>query len=125
MKRDAGVIGLLAWGTGGLAVALSVLTLVSTARGKGLDDVELVASALLWLGLLAQGVIGVVLWSRAGREDGALFIPYLLTAVLVMPLALFWALGERSRYGTGVLAAGAVTEVVLVLRTWQIWVTGG
>ncbi len=116
---------ILAWGTGGLAVVLSVLTLLSTARGKGLDDVELVTSAVLWLGLLVQGVLGVVLWSRAERDDGALFIPYLLTAVLVMPLALFWALGERSRYGTGVLAAGAVTEVVLVLRTWQIWVTGG
>ncbi len=119
------MIGALAWGTGALAALVGVLAVVSTARGRGLDDVELVASALLELGLLAQGVVGVVLWAGAGRDDGALFIPYLLTAVLVMPLALFWALGERSRYGTAVLAVGAWTEVVLVLRTWQIWVTGG
>ncbi len=119
------MIGVLAWITGGLAAVIGVLAVVTTARGKGLDDVELVGSAVLELALIVQGIIGVVLWAGSDRVDGALFIPYLLTAVLVMPLAMFWALGERSRYGTGVLAVGALTEVVLVLRTWQIWVTGG
>ena len=67
----------------------------------------------------------MVRWARADRDDGALFIPYLLTAVLVMPLGLFWAIGERSRYGTAVLAVAAATEVVLVLRTYQVWTFGG
>lgn len=119
------MITVLAWATGGLAAALALAATASTVRARRLDDVQLVASAVLEVALLVQGVVGVVRWARADRDDGALFIPYLLTAVLVMPLGLFWALGERSRYGTGVLAVAAATEVVLVLRTYQVWVTGG
>lgn len=115
----------LAWTTGALAGALTLSATWATVRERRLDDAQLITSAALELALLVQGVIGVVRWVGADRDDGALFIPYLLTAVLVMPLGIFWALGERSRYGTGVLAAAAATEVVLVLRTYQVWVSGG
>lgn len=118
------MITALAWTTGALAAALTLTATVATVRERRLDDAQLVTSALLEAALLVQGVIGVVRWARADRDDGALFIPYLLTAVLVMPLGVFWAVGERSRYGTGVLAAAAATEVVLVLRTYQVWVGG-
>lgn len=119
------MIAALAWTTGALAAALAIAATVATVRARRLDDAQLVASAALEVALLLQGVVGVVLWVRADRSDGALFIPYLITAVLVMPLGLFWAIGERSRYGTGVLAFAAATEVVLVLRTHQVWVSGG
>ena len=123
--RARAVILALAWTTGALAAALAIAATVATARARRLDDAQLVASALLEVALLVQGVVGVLRWVGADRDDGALFIPYLLTAVLVMPLGVFWAIGERSRYGTGVLAFAAATEVVLVLRTHQVWVSGG
>lgn len=119
------MITALAWTTGALAAALTLSATLATVRERRLDDAQLVTSVVLELALVVQGVVGVVRWVGAHRQDGALFIPYLLTAVLVMPLGLFWAVGERSRYGTGVLAAAAATEVVLVLRTYQVWTSGG
>jgi hypothetical protein len=119
------VIGALAAASGGLALVLAVLAGLATVRGRRLDDVQLVGSAVLELLLVVQGVVGVVRHAAADRDDGLLFLPYLLTAVLVMPLGVFWALGERSRWGTGVLTLAAATEAVVVLRTWQIWVSGG
>lgn len=115
----------LALATGGLALAVTVRAAIATAAGRRLDDVQLVASAVLEVLLVAQAVVGFVLHARAGREDAALFLPYLVTAVLIMPLGVFWALGERSRWGTGVLTLASVTVAVVVLRTWQIWRTGG
>ncbi len=119
------MIDALAAATGGLAVVLTVLAGLATVRARRLDDVQLVGSAVLELLLLVQGVLGFVLHARAVREDALLFLPYLVTGVLVMPLGVFWALGERSRWGTGVLTLAAATTAVVVLRTWQIWRTGG
>lgn len=119
------MIGVLAWASGGLAVVLAVLAGAATVRGRRLDDVQLVGAGVLEVLLVVQAVVGFVRHAGTAREDGLLFLPYLLTAVLVMPLGVFWAVGERSRWGTGVLTLAAATEAVVVLRTWQIWVTGG
>lgn len=119
------MIPVLAGASGALAAALAVLAVLATVRGRRLDDVQLVGAGVLEVLLVLQGVAGVVLHARAGREDAALFVPYLVTAVLVPPLGVFWALGERSRWGTGVLALASATVAVVVLRTWQIWVSGG
>jgi uncharacterized membrane protein len=119
------VIPVLAGLSGALAVGLAVLAGLATVRGRRLDDVQLVGTAVLEVLLIVQGVVGVVLHARADREDALLFLPYLLTAVLVPPLGLFWALGERSRWGTGVLTLASATVAVVVLRTWQIWLSGG
>jgi hypothetical protein len=75
--------------------------------------------------LVVQAVVGAVLLTRSdGRVEGVTFAGYLLTSVLLLPVGAFWAIGERSRWGNGVLAlAGAVTAVV-VLRLLQVWSTG-
>ena len=116
----------LAWATGLLSLAVGVAALVATVRGRRIDDVQLLGSAVLELALLVQGAVGAVLLVRTERPvDGVLFASYLLTSVLVVPLGAFWAVGERSRWGTGVLAVAALTTGALVLRLEQIWRTGG
>ena len=44
-----------------------------------------------------------------------------LTAILVVGLAGFWAFAELSRWGPGVLAAGGLTVIVMIERMDQIW----
>lgn len=119
------MIDALALATGSLAVLVAVLAGLATVRARRLDDVQLVGSGVLEVLLVLQAVIGFVAHARAEREDALLFLPYLVTGVLVMPLGVFWALGERSRWGTGVLTLASTTTAVVVLRTWQIWRTGG
>ena len=46
---------------------------------------------------------------------------YLLGALLFLPLATLWALGERTRGGTAVLVVAGLVLPVLVLRIQQVW----
>jgi hypothetical protein len=77
---------------------------------------------LLELGLLVQAVLGFVGMSGTDRElDGLTFGGYLVGGLVVAPLAVFWALAERSRWGPGVLLVGCLAIPVLILRMNQIW----
>lgn len=78
--------------------------------------------ALLEVGLLVQLVVGIVRLSTDDRQvETATFIGYLLTALLVPPIAGFWALLERTRWGPVVMVVGCLTVPVLVIRLQQVW----
>lgn len=100
--------------------------LVEGIRGVRPSGPLLLAVAVLWVGLLAQAVIGAYFqFSVDNPPDGWLFLGYHLTAVTVLPAGAAWAIGDRSRWGNGVLAIACATEAVLVIRLVQIWVTRG
>jgi hypothetical protein len=78
--------------------------------------------ALLEVGLLAQLVVGIVKLATDDRDvAGATFIGYLLTTLLIPPVAGFWALLERTRWGPVVMVVGCLTIPVLILRLNQVW----
>lgn len=78
--------------------------------------------ALLELGLLGQAVGGIVNLIGADRAvDGFSFVGYLLAPLLILPLAAFWSLAERTRWGPGVLVIGCLTVPVLIVRLRQVW----
>lgn len=78
--------------------------------------------ALLEVGLLAQLVIGIVQLATDDRQvEGATFIGYLATTPLLLPIAGFWALMERTRWGPVVMVVGCLTVPVLILRLNQVW----
>lgn len=76
---------------------------------------------LLELGLLGQLVVGVVALFGDHPVDAPTFVGYLIGVLLVLPLAVFWALGERTRWGPGVLVIGCLTVPVLIVRLRQLW----
>ena len=49
------------------------------------------------------------------------FYVYLISALLIPPLAVFWALIERTRWSTVVLGVAAFAIAVMVVRMQQIW----
>ncbi len=76
--------------------------------------------AVLETGLFVQAVIG--LGQITAREiDRLSFAGYLIGAVLIIPVAVVWAAGERTRWSGGVLAVGCLSIPVMVLRLGQIW----
>lgn len=78
--------------------------------------------ALLEVGLLAQLVVGIVKMATDDRDlETATFLGYLITLLLVPPIAGFWALAERSRWGPVVMVVGCLTVPVLILRLGQVW----
>ncbi len=112
-----------------VASALAVLALAGAAwsalllaRDRRMHDGVFWLLAVLEVGLVAQLIGGSVALVVTDRPvESALFIGYLLTAVLVLPLAVAWAASETSRWGVGVLLIGCVTVAALVNRILQVW----
>ncbi|HET9144016.1 hypothetical protein [Actinophytocola sp.] len=108
-----------------LACAAWALGLVLANRPAG--TFTLVLLALLELGLLVQAVIGIVRLAGTDRDvSGVSFVGYLIGSLLILPAATFWALAERTRWGTTVLLVGCLVVPVMIVRMNQIWGgTGG
>jgi hypothetical protein len=107
-----------------LAVALWAAGLV--VLNKRPNNASLGLLALLELALVAQLVIGIVNLATTDREvSGATFVGYLIGALLILPVATFWALAEQTRWGTAVLIIGCLVIPVLIVRLNQIWDAGG
>lgn len=99
---------------------------VYVALDRLADRFLLVLLGLLEAGLLVQAVIGIgQVASGDTGVDVALFVGYLLGALLFLPAATFWALGEPSRSGTAGLVVVGLVLPVLVLRIQQIWTAPG
>ncbi|MFS0887186.1 hypothetical protein, partial [Aeromicrobium sp. 179-A 4D2 NHS] len=76
--------------------------------------------------LLVALVWGIVAATGTDRDvQKGLFLSYLVTTVLIPPAAVLWGVGDRSRWGTGVVAVGLFTVSVMLIRTHQIWVGHG
>ncbi len=77
-------------------------------------------AVLLEVGLLVQAVIGFAKLG-ASEVNGLSFGGYLVGALLILPLAGFWPLAERSRWGMSVLIVGFLSIAVMIVRLEQIW----
>lgn len=105
----------------GLVVGLTCIGF-ALAR-KGPNDLMLAGIALVELGLIAQVVIAIIAPGAGNPPTGNLleFWMYLVTAVIIPPLAVIWALIERSRWASIILAVAAMAIAVMVLRMHAIW----
>ncbi len=105
---------------GSLAFALFCGVLATLDRRPGRRT--LVAAGLVEAGFVVQAVLGIVLLVGTDRSvQPAVFVAYLLGAVLVLPIAAVWARSEPGRWGAGVLVAAGLVDAVLLARLTQIW----
>ena len=106
-----------------VACAGGVLSVVLGLAGRKPNDVTLGALVLVELLLVAQLVIALVAPGVGNHATGSVaeFYVYLVTALLIPPLAVFWGLVERTRWSTVVLGVGAFAIAVMVFRMQQIW----
>lgn len=96
--------------------------LVQALRNRPAGKPILIYTGVLEALLLIQLIVGAVLFPTHPGTDGVLFFGYLLTAIVMLPLAWFWAFAELSRWGPAVLAAAGFTVVVMIERMVQLWV---
>ena len=85
--------------------------------------VGLAAVVLVELGLLTQLVTSIVLATGtvSARANLPEFFVYLVVALLVPLLSIFWALAERVFWSNYVLAVGAFTVFVMLTRMHFLW----
>lgn len=107
----------------GLIALLGVIAMIIR---RPLGIAHLAAVALVELAVLVQVVLAVVELVRGAEVDGvALFVAYLVFAVVVLPGGALWAVGERNRWSGAVLAVAALALVVTLVRMDAVWLAPG
>ena len=106
-----------------LVLVLAALSLVLTALDRRVGRLLLAAAAVGEAGLVVQVVWAIVRLAGGARPAGgmAIFIGYLAGGLLILPVAAAWGLGERTRWGPAVVAAGFLVTAVLIVRMQQVW----
>ena len=106
-----------------VACVAGLLCVVIGLAGRRPNDLTLGALALVELLLVAQLVIALIAPALGNHPTGSVpeFYVYLISALLIPPLAVFWALIERTRWSTVVLGVAAFAIAVMVVRMEQIW----
>jgi len=110
-----------------VAVAAGLLCVVLGLAGRRPSDLTVGALALVELLLVAQVVVALIAPSVGNPPTGSAleYGVYLVSAVLLPPAAVFWALIERSRWSTVILGVAALSVAVMVWRMQVIWTVQG
>jgi hypothetical protein len=106
------------------ALALAVWGFVVAALNRP-PGPTLFAGAWVVAALVAvQAVVAVARIIGGADLDVALFVGYLLTALVLEPAAVYLARLEPTRWGAVILASGGLVLAPLTLRLLQIWRLG-
>lgn len=105
------------------ALAAGLLCLVLGAAGRKPDDFSLGSVLLVEVLLVAQLVVAVIapVFGNGPSGNPLEFYTYLVSALILLPLAGFWGLIERTRWSTVILGVGCLAAAVMVYRMLQIW----
>ena len=106
-----------------VAVVAGIVCVVACFARRQPDDITVGTGAVVLLLLLVQLVGAIVAPFGGNAPTGNLveFYIYLVSAILLPPLAVVWALVDRTRWSNLVLAAAVFAVAVMVYRMLQIW----
>ena len=115
------------WAQVVVACVAGLVCLVAGFSGKLPNDITVGATALVLLLLLVQLVVAIVAPFAGNPPTGNVveFYIYLVSAILLPPLATVWALVDRTRWSNLVLATSSFAIAVMVYRMFQIWTVQG
>ena len=111
------------WVQACIAVAAGLLAVVLGLAGKKPADLTMGATAFVGVLLVVQLVIAILspLFGNSPTGNVLEFYTYLVTAILIPPLAIVYGLVDRSRWSTVVLGVACFAVAVMVVRMNQIW----
>lgn len=107
-----------------VSIAAGLLCVVLGLIGRKPSDLTLGATLLVDLLLVVQLVVAIVAPTLGNTPTGSTleFYVYLVSAIMLPPLAVLWSLLERtSRWSTVVLGVASLAIAVMVYRMHQIW----
>jgi len=104
-----------------LVVALYCILLGLINRPPSWWSVGSVALVEVFLLVQLAVTIALVASGHQAKGDTVEFFGYILTALIVPPAAVGWAIVDRSRWSTVVLGVSGLTVAIMLVRMWQIW----
>ncbi|WP_243076817.1 hypothetical protein [Microbacterium sp. SS28] len=107
----------------GVAVAAGLFCVIAGLAGRRPSDWTVGSIALLELLLIIQIVVAIIAPLVGNPPSGSLleFWVYLVSAALLPPAAVVWALLERSRWSTVIMGVAALSVAVMTWRMHIIW----
>jgi len=107
-----------------VATAGGVLCLVLGFSGRKPNDVSLGSAALVELLLVVQLIVAIIAPAVGNppRGNPLEFYTYEISALIIVPLAAFWALAQRDRWSTVIVGVANLAIAVMVFRMYEIWV---
>jgi hypothetical protein len=116
------MIQTVAISVGWLSFAVALVAAWKTIRHTRINDTMFYAISAVEVGTIVLLISGLAALASTERQvEGALLVSYLITLVLVPPVALVWGVAEKSRWGTGVILIGMWTVAVMTVRVLQVW----
>lgn len=110
----------------GIAAVAAIWGAVSAIIGKPPGNLLFYWSFLTELAVLVQTVGGFISIARGhGPDEVATSIAYLIGIVLLMPIAIWWSVTDRSRYSGLVMTIAGLAIAVMSLRLLQLWAVFG
>ena len=106
-----------------VAVIAGLFCVVMGFAGRLPNDYTLGATAAVFVLLLGQLVVSLIAPAVGNYATGSLleFWMYLVSALLLPPLAAFWALIERNRWSNVILGVVCLAVAVMLWRMNEIW----
>ncbi len=106
-----------------VAVAAGAVAVVLGLLGRKPSDLSLAGPALVELLLIAQLVVAIVAPITGDRPTGSIveFYAYLISALIIPPAAIAWALLERTRWAVVVVGIACLAVSVMLVRMQIIW----
>jgi hypothetical protein len=102
------------------ALGITVVCVLSAARGRVRSPLVNAALAMLQVGLIVQALLDIVDIARGHHGRGiGVHLGYLVTSVVLIPLAAGGLRPDRGRWGSVSLAAGCLVLAVVCVRLDQ------
>ncbi|MGH3942229.1 MAG: hypothetical protein ACRDTG_27140 [Pseudonocardiaceae bacterium] len=110
-----------------VALTLAAGTALLAALNRSAGRVVLGALGVVEVLVVAQAMAAVVLLLTGDRPASSVveFVGYHLATLLVVPAGVVWSLGDRSRWGVGVLTVACLSVAVMTVRMNQLWAGPG
>jgi len=106
-----------------VASVAGLVAVIAGLTGRRPGDVTVGSLALIEVLLIAQIVTAIIAPFAGNPPTGSAleFWVYLVSAALIPPAAVAWALVERSRWSTVIMGIGAASVAIMVWRMHVIW----
>ncbi|WP_251449163.1 hypothetical protein [Microbacterium sp. Marseille-Q6648] len=106
-----------------VAVAAGLFAIVAGLARRRPSDLSVGGLALVEVLLVVQIVVAIIAPLVGNPPSGSAleFWVYLVSAALLPPGAVLWALLERSRWSTVIMGIAALAVAVMVWRMHVIW----
>ena len=111
------------WAQIAVAVVAGLLAVALGLFGRTPNDLTMGATALVTVLLVVQVVVSLLAPAFGNTATGSAleFWVYLVTALIIPPLAIVWGLVDRTRWSTAILGVANLAVAVMLYRMYQIW----